>query len=241
MAKKRKSHEQIPNISSDDSGEETAVTNQSFPRFLLVEATEKKKSITKLSPFVIQKTIQGMIGTVESIKKLKTDQLLIQTNRKVISDKILNLTEFSTLKVKATPHQSLNSSKGVIRCPDLSGLDEEEITTELTPQEVSHVRRISFTKDGKRIPTNTLVLTFSNPNLPKTIKIGYLVVKVNVYIPNPLRCYKCQKFGHHESRCKSDIERCEKCGDNADFHNEKYCPGPLKCVNCGGPHEVTSK
>ena len=26
-------------------------------------------------------------------------------------------------------------------------------------------------------------------------------VKVDVYIPNPLRCYNCQVFGHHENKC----------------------------------------
>ena len=194
MERKRKCPDPFPIHLSDDSDKETTASSPSFPRLLLLESTNKKQPITKLSPFLIQKTIQSIIGTVDSIKKLKSDQLLIETNRKSISDKILKLTEFSSLQVKTTPHQSLNSSKGVIRCPDLSGMLEEEIKAELTPQEVSNVRRISFTKDGKRIPTNTLVLTFSNPNLPKTIKVGYLVVKVNVYIPNPLRCYNCQKF-----------------------------------------------
>ena len=149
MERKRKCTEEIPTFSSDDSdGETTTNTSPSFPSFLLIEATDKKQNVTKLSPFVIQKTIQGLIGTVDSIKKLKSDQLLIETHRKIISDKILNLSEFSTLKVKAKPHPSLNSSKGVIRCPDLSGLSEEEIETELTQQEVSNVSRISSTKDG---------------------------------------------------------------------------------------------
>ena len=95
MAKKRKSIDQIPNISSDDSDEETTVISPSFPRFLLIEATENKKHITKLSPFVIQKTMQSVIGTVDSIKKLKSDQLLIETHKRNISDKLLKLTEFS--------------------------------------------------------------------------------------------------------------------------------------------------
>ena len=240
MACKRKCTEPIQNITSDDSDKELDISSPSFPRFLLLEAMGKEP-ITRLSPFVIQKTIQGVIGTVESVKKLKSDQILIETHRKITSDKILKLTEFSTLKIKAFPHPSLNSSKGVIRCPDLSGVPEEEILRELTPQEVSGVRRISFPKDNKRIPTNTIVLTFSTPNLPKTIKVGYLIVKVQVYVPNPLRCFKCQRFGHHESRCTSDIERCKKCGVDADFHSEFNCPNELKCVNCGGPHEVTSK
>ena len=242
MAHKRKCTEPTPTHSSDDSDRETTdMKSPSYPRFLLMEATENKQHITKLSPFVIQKTMQSIIGTVDSIKKLKSDQLLIETNRKTISDKLLNLTEFSSLKVKVTPHQSLNSSKGVIRCPDLSGVPEEEIKAELTSQEVSSVRRISFSKDGNRIPTNTIVLTFSNPNLPKTIKVGYLVVKVAVYIPNPLRCFDCQKFGHHETKCNSPIWRCGKCGVDADLHNEQNCPNALKCVNCNGPHESRSR
>ena len=178
MERKRKCAEPLPNF-TDDSDRVPESLSPSFPRYLLLEATGKQP-ITRLSPFVIQKTIQGVIGTVESIKKLKSDQLLIETHRKKTSDKILKLTEFSSIKIKASAHPSLNSSKGVIRCPDLSGVPEEEILKELAPQEVSGVRRISFPKNNTRIPTNTLVLTFSTPNLPKTIKIGYLIVKVQV-------------------------------------------------------------
>jgi hypothetical protein len=123
----------------------------------------------------------------------------------------------------------------------LSGVSEEEILAELKPQEVSGVRRISFPKGERRIPTNTLVITFSTIHLPKTIKVGYLLVKVQVYIPNPMRCFGCQRFGHHETKCRSDIRRCKKCGEDEDFHSEFNCPNKLKCVNCNGPHEVTSK
>ena len=30
--------------------------------------------------------------------------------------------------------------------------------------------------------------------IPKHIKIGYLRAAVSAYIPNPLRCFNCQKF-----------------------------------------------
>ena len=35
--------------------------------------------------------------------------------------------------------------------------------------------------------------------LIKYFKIGYLNVAVDLYIPNPLQCYCCIKFGHNES------------------------------------------
>ena len=237
MATKRKCVSPQPVISSEDSDNDP-IQIQNFPRFIVIQSAEKTP-ITKISPFVIEKSIKGLIGTVESVKKIKNDCLLVETNRGAISDKILKLTEFCSLKVKTFPHSSLNFSKGVIRCPDLSGLSEEEILTELTPQGVSGVRRISFSKEGKRIPTNTLVLTFNNPKLPTTIKVGYLIVKIQVYIPNPLRCFDCQKFGHHETSCTNQMI-CGRCGDHA--HPQVVeCSADPKCSNCSGPHESRSR
>ena len=85
MAFKRKGTEPISTLSSDNSDKETE-TSPSFPRFLLIEATGKEP-ITKRSPFLKQKFIQGHFGTVDSVKKLKSDQLLIETNRKSISER----------------------------------------------------------------------------------------------------------------------------------------------------------
>lgn len=239
MDRKRKCTNPIPTISDDSDDSETQPsTCNSFSRFLVIESLDKKP-ITKVSPFIIEKSVKGIFGTVDSVKKMKNECLLIETNRKTISDKILKTTEFCSLKVKTYPHRSLNFSKGVIRCADLSGVPEEEILKELQPQEVSGVRRISFSKDGRRIPTNTLVLTFSNPKLPTSIKVGYLLVKVQVYIPNPLRCFDCQRFGHHESQCKEEI-RCGNCGEFSQ-HNAVDCPNAPKCANCSGQHEARSK
>ena len=226
-----------PTISSEDSDNDTTTLNANFPRFIVVQSLDNTP-ITKISPFVIEKSIKGIIGTVDNVKKIKNDCLLIETNRIQISEKILKLTEFCSLKVKTFPHSSLNFSKGVIRCPDLAGLSEEEILTELTPQGVSGVRRISFTKESRRIPTNTLVLTFNNPKLPSTIKVCYLIVKVQVYIPNPLRCFDCQKFGHHESSCTNQMI-CGRCGESHSPNVE--CQGEPKCSNCSGPHESRSR
>ena len=40
-------------------------------------------------------------------------------------------------------------------------------------------------------------MTFNTQNIPKVIEIVYQKVNVEPYIPNPLRRYKCQRFGHH--------------------------------------------
>lgn len=111
--------------------------------------------------------------------------------------------------------------------------------TELTPQGVSGIRRISFSKYVRRIPTNTLELTFNNPKLPPTIRLGYLIVKIQIYIPNQLRCFDCQTFGHNESSCTNNII-CGRCSEPAHTPNFE-CDADPKCLNCSGPHESRFK
>jgi hypothetical protein len=83
----------------------------------------------------------------------------------------------------ATPHQSLNSSKDVIKCSDLAGMIDTDIADKLKSQQVSNIKRIHSTRDGNRVPTNTLIVTFSTTLLPSSIRVGYLNVRVAVYIP----------------------------------------------------------
>ena len=80
-------------------------------------------------------------------------------------------------------------------------------------------------------------MTFNRPDLPKTIKVGYLQVKVVMFIPNPLRCFKCNKCGHVNQRCNTTA-KCDLCGK--DKHEER-CDGPKLCSNCSGPHASSSK
>ena len=64
-------------------------------------------------------------------------------------------------------------------------------------------------------------------------------VNVDIYIPNPLRCHNCQKYGHNEDRCcKESI--CPKCGQIAKHHKSR-CTNELQCVNCGEKHSADSK
>ena len=48
---------------------------------------------------------------------------------------------------------------------------------------VTDVPRNTVRRDGIIKPTNTFVLTFNSSNLPTVVKIGFIQVKVDVYIP----------------------------------------------------------
>ena len=64
----------------------------------------------------------------------------------------------------------------------LKGETEDNIVDYLRPQEVTAYKRFKIKKDGKSVETNTLLLTFNRVNVPKSLKIFYRVVPVDVCI-----------------------------------------------------------
>ncbi|XP_053389700.1 uncharacterized protein LOC128552683, partial [Mercenaria mercenaria] len=229
---------------SDTEGERNShrpfTTNSAFPRFLLIQSVEDNFKMTSISPFVIEKTLESIAGTPKSVKKLRTGDLLVEIEKAAHAQNLLKMTNFFGHPCKCIAHRTLNSSRGVISCPDLDGVPETEIVQGLAEQHVTAARRVKIKRDGKEIITNTIILTVGIPFLPSSVKVGYLQTKVTQYIPNPLQCYNCFKFGHNESNCKGDFI-CHKCKQNGFSHEPDRCKGPLCCVNCGEEHSARSR
>lgn len=76
------------------------------------------------------------------------------------------------------------------------------------------------------------------PILPSNIKVGLYQMKFEMFIPNPLRCFKCQRFGHGQNTCKGS-ETYFKCGK--ERHDGQSCQKHLRCKNCKGDHIASSK
>ena len=223
---------------SSSSSSSTSTKTPYVPRFLLIHS-EQEETISSLSPFLVHKTIMSLTGEPKSIKTLRSGDLLIQCAKESHEKTLLQMKTFCNLKCSVKPHSSLNTSKGIVRCPALSKVTTEHIIDFMGVQGVTDVRRITVCHDGILKPTNTFVLTFNTPILPTVVKIGFIQVKVDVYIVNPLRCYNCQVFGHHENKCGRHPVCCncaqpEHCASG-------QCDKPAKCVNCSGDHPANSK
>ena len=85
------------------------------------------------------------------------------------------------------------------------------------------------------IRVNTAILTFNRPTPPATLKVGFERCTVQPYVPSPLRCFKCQQFGHHQDNC-SKTKVCTKCAQ--PDHQDTACTSAMKCVNCNGESNV---
>ena len=208
-----------------------------WPRFLIVESVSEDLPLQKLSPFAIQKDFQAIVGTLKNIKRLRDGSFLKECGKRAQAQNLLRTNRFTDRPVKVSIHKTLDSSRGVIRCRDLADMSEVEIRDELKDHGVVAVNRVTLKKEGNVIPTNTLFLTFGSPELPKEITVGYLKVKVALFVPNPMRCFNCNKFGHTSQRCKV-AAKCTGCGK--DKH-EGQCEGPKLCSNCNGPHASSAK
>ncbi|GFR17836.1 uncharacterized protein TNCT_416581 [Trichonephila clavata] len=99
--------------------------------------------------------------------------------------------------------------------------------------EVCDVKRITIRWDGQVLDTKHLLLTFATPDLPQSVKDAYLNCPVRPYIPNPLRCFQCQRFGHSELTCRGQAT-CARCAEVG--HDSADCKAREKCVNCKGDH-----
>ena len=178
----------------------------------------------------IQLGIRGILGAEERLAKasiLSDGGLLMRTKTEAQTSKLLNVHTFAGEECQVSRDERLNSSRGIVRAHDLIELSEEEVVGWLKEFGVTKVKRFTRKVNGRTEKTATLLLTFDAPTCPSRISLDYVTYKIEQYIPNPMMCYKCGKFGHSETFCKADSV-CLECGEPT--HEGGCTP---KCINCG--------
>ena len=100
------------------------------------------------------------------------------------------------------------------------------------------VRRSKRRVDPNLIDTGAFLVTFELKSLPEKIRVSMYTCTVRPYIPSPMRCFKCQRFGHTSHRCEG-VDTCGDCGKSR--HENEECTPPPMCVNCSGEHSPRSR
>ncbi|GFV05566.1 uncharacterized protein TNCV_227771 [Trichonephila clavipes] len=135
----------------------------------------------KKSPFAIQKALVGIGGELKSVKRLRSGDLLIETNSALQTKSFLLAKSFLDCPVSVVPHKSLNSCRGVISEPDLLTTTNAEILDGFSGQGVIQPRPHPYqlkhpttsNKFAALQPSEPLLesATTSNSELSKTSKV----------------------------------------------------------------------
>ena len=94
-------------------------------------------------------------------------------------------------------------------------------------------------------PIRKLIVTFRG-DVPERIHLGvWGSYPTAPFTPEPLRCYRCHKFGHHRERCTAKVV-CGVCSENHDTSVclDQHKAGNLtlaKCPNCSKSHHAWSR
>ncbi|KAI4463235.1 reverse transcriptase [Holotrichia oblita] len=124
-------------------------------------------------------------------------------------------------------------------------ITEKEILEDLqnmgfNPEKVLRMRR---TWDRVPMPLVLVKLSKDQKTIYHIKEVVSLEVSVETLKAKPAigQCYRCQKFGHAQSRCTAP-RRCVACAEN---HEPKECPRakaePATCANCNGTHPANYK
>ena len=114
-------------------------------------------------------------------------------------------------------------------------MDMEEVKREVKGGKVIEAKRLQTYKAGTKAESLSVMITFEK-TLPAEVRMGWINFKVREFIPQPIRCYKCQRMGHTASQCKGK-QRCVKCGGDHEWEKCEKDTKP-KCCNCGGEHSA---
>ena len=213
------------------------VATPSFSPFLVVNSKDPERALSSLSIFAVSKALKSCgAGSPKAVSRLRSGSLMIEVHGRTECTNLMKCTSFCGTPVTVETHKTLNRSKGVVKSRDLVGCTEEEMVAELNG--VVEARRVTVRRGDSIIQTNTWILTFDSPRPPARIQVEYLDLPVRPYVPNPMRCFNCHRYGHTKANCRRKAA-CPRCGK--EDHEEVGCKAALQCLNCQGAHAANSK
>ena len=174
------------------------------------------------------------------VNKLKDGKLLIKVANQKQANKLTTIKKISDGRnettVKTYEHPTLNLSKGVIRCPDIEYLTEEELLEGLKEQKVAEVVIMKRKTEQTLKNTRTAIITFKTGKVPRVVDFGLYLVKVELYVPRPMRCITCMKLGHTKKWCQKE-KICAHC---SEVDHKDQCK-KTQCVSCGEAHHTLNR
>ena len=159
----------------------------------------------------ITQRIQEIITGLDNIRKardsLKVTCRTIEDKKKLMSvTTLLGHTVIITEPYKKKRYTVKNSKiRGII-----FGVNEDISDDEMSISIGMKAERIIKKKFGNTIHTEQMII-YCEGDLPPYVTCGWKRVRVSLYIPEPVRCYRCQQFGHKAQFCRAKQNKCSIC------------------------------
>ncbi|GFV23511.1 uncharacterized protein TNCV_4782221 [Trichonephila clavipes] len=176
-------------------------------------------TFTSVSSFLIEKAFASSIGEVKSIRKMLSGDLFLEVFSSNQATALIKLQKLAHLDITVAPHSNLNFSRGVISPADFLNVSTEEIKENMKAQKVCDVRRITIRRDGQVLNTKHLILTFSTPDLPQTVKMAYIRCPRVVLSHTPV-----SGKSYAGAARKSTSDKCIRCTVGTDNSSDSATP-----------------
>ena len=185
--------------------------------------------MSDLLPWAVEDALVGAVGRCPSARPLRGGDLMVRCDPGECQ-RLLALNRVAGADVRAWAPVHLNQSQGSIHAPSLQPFTIPELEEGFARVGVRAVYR------PPRAP-QILILTFDTPEPPTIIRAAYLSFQVRAVLPKPLRCRRCQKYGHRQQHCRAQHPTCSLCAQQG--HESQSCSSPvLSCAGCEGTHSA---
>jgi len=223
--------------SEEEGHEQNKKEKENF--IVIIRFNDKdQESLKIINPFVLTKHLASKIGEIVYAKVLNDGNLLVKCANEGQFEKAIKVKEIGKLRVINTRRVGAGNGggcKGVITGVPMN-VGMEELKRHLKGGEIVMAQRLKTTREGVKKDSGTVLIEFEGDNMPKKVYLGYMSYPVRMYVPRPLRCFNCQRFGHIANNCR-EKKRCARCGGEHDYGECGTGVQP-KCCNCGGNHNV---
>lgn len=234
----------IPNPTENSHHQQTCIA--------YIRGTHRK--ITSCNPIQVNHDIIAAFGSVKRIERrgesLKVFCLSPKQRDLILKCKQIGSIEVTTSLPNAEVRRQRTGTADLSASPHFervvitgvpTDIQDADVIEATGADELERIRRTD-TNTGVKVPTLAVILKYSCDinQIPRMVRIGYMVFKTRIYIPRVTRCYKCQKFGHIAKNCFRTFQVCSICSGDHSFNQ---CPNSAvkKCANCSGPHSANDR